>query len=179
MAGKWCNGSKLKPLAFLNVFTECLDQSHKFPAFRGLSITWKLYRYEELDMSQKKVDYYKEQKVNRKANMKKEKLIFRLEVCAIVVVFAALAGWFGFSVYNSAKETAAANADPVTTGIYIQAMQDYFDDLDADVNGEGEEQQETGTEEEIISEEENGESGETEEAGDDGEKEAESDSAKD
>ena len=103
-------------------------------------------------MSQKKVDQYKEQKANRKALMKKEKMMLRLEVGAIVVVLVALIGWFGYSVYDNAQATAEANKEAVTTGIYIQGMQDFLDDLDAGTNVEGSEEAETETEKEIEEE---------------------------
>lgn len=51
-------------------------------------------------MSQEKVDRYKQEKANRKQNMKKEKLkqAFRRVVVSVLVL--ALFGWLGYSGYN-------------------------------------------------------------------------------
>ena len=51
-------------------------------------------------MSQEKVDRYKQEKANRKQNMKKEQLkqIFRRVMVGVLVL--ALFGWLGYSGYN-------------------------------------------------------------------------------
>lgn len=55
-------------------------------------------------MSQKKVDQYKKEKANRKANMQKEKRMRRLYSAGAALVAVAVIGWFGYSVYNSYEE---------------------------------------------------------------------------
>ena len=52
-------------------------------------------------MSQEKVDKYKQEKANRKKNMKKEKLQNTLRKCAVVVVGVVLIGWIGNSAYGT------------------------------------------------------------------------------
>lgn len=52
-------------------------------------------------MSQEKVDRYKQEKVNRKKNVKKEKLQNTLYKCAVTVVGIVLAGWIGYSAYGT------------------------------------------------------------------------------
>lgn len=51
-------------------------------------------------MSQAKVDRYKQEKANRKENMKKEKTASRVRVAVAVVVAAVLIGWCGYSGYS-------------------------------------------------------------------------------
>ncbi len=53
------------------------------------------------NMSQEKVDKYKQEKANRKKNMKKEKAQNALRKCAVVVVGAVLIGWIGYSAYGA------------------------------------------------------------------------------
>lgn len=55
---------------------------------------------EQKTMSQAKVDKYKEEKKNRKQQMKKEKIQKYLRGAAACVVAAAFIGMAGFSVYN-------------------------------------------------------------------------------
>ena len=50
-------------------------------------------------MSQEKVDRYKQEKANRKKNMKKEKAQNTLRKCVVVVVGVVLIGWIGCHVY--------------------------------------------------------------------------------
>ncbi len=76
-------------------------------------------------MSQEKVDYYKEQKKNRKSIMRKEKIQTRLIATVTVVVLAALIGWFSWAVYGNAKATAEANAEATTTTLDVTAMEAY------------------------------------------------------
>lgn len=52
-------------------------------------------------MSQEKVDRYKQEKANRKKNMKKEKFQNALRKCAVVVVGVVLIGWIGYSAYGT------------------------------------------------------------------------------
>lgn len=65
-------------------------------------------------MSQAKVDKYKEEKANRKQNMKKAKVQNLLRKCAVGVVAVALVGWIGFSVartYENKKPAETAEID--------------------------------------------------------------------
>ena len=102
-------------------------------------------------MSQKKVDYYKEQKANRKSIMKREKLLFRLEITAIVVVLVGLIAWFSVSVYQNASATADANKESEQVGIYTSAITDYLNYLDSATEEEVEEEE---VEEAVEAEEE-------------------------
>ncbi len=52
-------------------------------------------------MSQEKVDRYKQEKVNRKKNMKKEKFQNALRRCVVVVLGVVLIGWIGYSAYGT------------------------------------------------------------------------------
>ena len=58
-------------------------------------------------MSQEKVDRYKQEKVNRKQIMRKQKLMNNMRKGVLVVVALALIGWLGYSaydIYESGKE---------------------------------------------------------------------------
>ncbi|MEE0956112.1 MAG: hypothetical protein U0L49_09935 [Eubacterium sp.] len=92
-------------------------------------------------MSQEKVDYYKEQKKNRKKIMKQEKIRTRLEITAIVVAVVALVSWFSVSVYKNVKATKEANRETVTTqwdvsdyDKYQTQLQAYISDSDEDAD---------------------------------------------
>ena len=52
-------------------------------------------------MSQQKVDKYKEEKANRKKNMKKERVMTVVRRCVLSVVAIALVAWIGDSAYDS------------------------------------------------------------------------------
>ncbi len=52
-------------------------------------------------MSQEKVDRYKQEKANRKQNVKKEKLKNTLRKCGVGIVGLALIGWIGYSAYGT------------------------------------------------------------------------------
>lgn len=51
-------------------------------------------------MSQEKVDRYKQEKANRKQNMKKEKVKQGFRRIVVGVLGLALVGWLGYSAYN-------------------------------------------------------------------------------
>ncbi len=55
-------------------------------------------------MSQEKVDRYKKEKANRKANVKKEKLRNTLHKCVVCLVGVVLIGWVGYSAYGRYEE---------------------------------------------------------------------------
>lgn len=84
-------------------------------------------------MSQAKVDYYKEQKRNRKKIMKKQKMEnFLLKVCGIVLG-AAIVVWIG---YSAVKMTGTKSADTTTeTTNYVldtSALDSYMSGLEED-----------------------------------------------
>jgi flagellar basal body-associated protein FliL len=83
-------------------------------------------------MSQKKVDYYKEQKANRSEIMKKEKRILMIEkiVAAVVGVFAVC--WIIFSVVNKFTATDESAVETVRTAINTSALDDFIDDVAAE-----------------------------------------------
>ena len=65
-------------------------------------------------MSQEKVDRYKQEKANRKKNMKKEKAQNTLRKCVVVVVGVVLIGWIGYSAdgtYEGKKPKQEAQLD--------------------------------------------------------------------
>jgi len=77
------------------------------------------------DMSQKKVDQYKEQKANRKQIMKKEKRMRTIRVCAVSVIGLALVGWIGYSAvskYQSSQPREVADVDYSAVSEYIQSL---------------------------------------------------------
>ena len=70
-------------------------------------------------MSQEKVNRYKEEKNNRKKNIKKDKAKKLLRRTVFSVVAVAIIGWFGYStysIYESKKpvESVEINYDAVT-----------------------------------------------------------------
>lgn len=79
-------------------------------------------------MSQAKVDRYKEEKKNRKANMKKAKAKKGLAALIGVVICAALVVWIGFSVRNYV----VANQPTTVTDINLDATADFLNNLNAD-----------------------------------------------
>lgn len=75
-------------------------------------------------MSQEKVDRYKEQKVNRKKIMAKEKRkkLFT-KICAGVVALA-LVGWLGYSIYDRVNQPDTSDVAITTTAIdeYVNTL---------------------------------------------------------
>ena len=51
-------------------------------------------------MSQEKVDRYKQEKVNRKQIMRKQKLMNNMRKGVLVVVGLELIGWLGYCAYD-------------------------------------------------------------------------------
>lgn len=82
-------------------------------------------------MSQQKVNRYKEEKLNRQKIEKKKKLIFRLEILAVIVVLGALLTWFGVSVYRQqkARQDALASIDRHTTYLDLSEAEAYINDI--------------------------------------------------
>lgn len=77
-------------------------------------------------MSQEKVDKYKKEKANRQAIMKREKRKQILSITAVFVAIAALAVWFGVSVYQSGKASQVTYYEMNYT-----ALDDYINGLSA------------------------------------------------
>ena len=104
-------------------------------------------------MSQKKVDYYKEQKANRSEIMKKEKRILMIEkiVAAVVGVFAVC--WIIFSVVNKFTATDESAVETVRTAINTSALDDFIDDVAAEGAEEEASEEEAAAEEETTEEE--------------------------
>lgn len=75
-------------------------------------------------MSQKKVDYYKEQKVNRKKIIKKEKRMLRLEKLIVGLVCLVLVCWIGFSIYN--KAASDTSEEVIDTELNTTALDEYI-----------------------------------------------------
>lgn len=75
-------------------------------------------------MSQEKVDRYKKEKANRQTIMKREKRKMILSVTAVFAVIAALAVWFGVSVYQSGKASQVTyyEADYTVLDNYINGL---------------------------------------------------------
>ena len=67
--------------------------------------------------------------------MKKEKAMRRLEITALIVILAALVGWFSYLVYrNIQSKYAAANVN--VTEMHLAGWDSYINNLDALINGE-------------------------------------------
>ena len=79
-------------------------------------------------MSQEKVDYNKEQKHNRKKNVKKRKVQHIVGIVAGCVLTVALLVWVGFSVYSKYETAQAANVTKIT--VDNSAMTEYMANLD-------------------------------------------------
>lgn len=65
-------------------------------------------------MSQEKVDKYKQEKANRKQNMKKEKVkqLFRRAVVGILgLVLVVWLGYSGYNLYDSSRPKQTAQVD--------------------------------------------------------------------
>ncbi len=115
-------------------------------------------------MSQKKVDYYKEQKANRKNIIKKEKRMRRIEQIVVGAVGILAACWICFSVYTKVTEKDTTATESVSTDLNVTALDDFMNQVES--------AEEAGTE---TAEEAEAES--TEEAGTESTGEAEADSA--
>lgn len=81
-------------------------------------------------MSQKKVDEYKERKVNREKIYKKEKRILMMEKLVGLAICLVAVVWIGYSVYGQYQRNLQEN--PETTMINMSAIDDYMSDLSTD-----------------------------------------------
>lgn len=75
-------------------------------------------------MSQEKVNQYKEEKKNRKENVKKEKRKSTLMKLCAVIVLAAVAGWLVYSAVITVQ-----NADGPAVTVDGSAVTDYVSGL--------------------------------------------------
>lgn len=83
-------------------------------------------------MSQEKVDRYKQEKVNRKQIMRKQKLMNNMRKGVLVVAALALIGWLGYSaydIYESGKERTVSEVN-------YDAVSDYLNGLNAEGSAE-------------------------------------------
>ena len=81
-------------------------------------------------MSQKKVDYYKEQKANRKEIIRKEKRVQLLERIIGTLIAIVAVCWVGFSIYSKVTTVPETEAGAVQeTVINTNALSDYMDSL--------------------------------------------------
>ena len=87
-------------------------------------------------MSQKKVDYYKEQKRNRAEIMRKEKRNRRLGALLAIVIVAALVGWFGYMIVQNARS--ASDGATKATELETTDLDEYFSQVDTILNGDEE-----------------------------------------
>lgn len=76
-------------------------------------------------MSQAKVDKYKHEKANRKAILKREKRKQIAGQITGIIICAALVGWIGYSIYDSAEKKAATSQ----TEVDVSALTDYLNRL--------------------------------------------------
>lgn len=79
-------------------------------------------------MSQQKVESRKQDKLNRKNDVKKEKMQRGLIIAAAIVVLLAVIGWAGYSIYQKAS-SANSNANE-TVDVNIDAISDFVDNLE-------------------------------------------------
>jgi len=121
-------------------------------------------------MSQEKVNRYKEEKANRKAILRKERMKSMVRKIILLVLSVALIGWVGFSAYytwenNRPRDMVTVNYDSITD--YLQSLAETeeldlqmeevsLDDNEDEENGEveDEEEAEEETEEDELEEEE-------------------------
>ena len=78
-------------------------------------------------MSQKKVDAYKQQKANRSKELKKEKMVRKLQKVAAAVIGLGVVCWIGFSVYGKYEEAQEAIVTEVEMD--TTAIDDYVSEL--------------------------------------------------
>ena len=82
-------------------------------------------------MSQEKVDQYKKNNANRQKNMRREKILRRLEITVAALVLVGLVSWFSVAVYKNSKAQAQANAETVTTSLDVSAINDYMNEANS------------------------------------------------
>ena len=84
-------------------------------------------------MSQAKVDRYKEEKKNRQAIMKKQKMEWMMTKICGGVIAAVLVVWVGFSIYQTATvkpaDTATQTVEVTDYTVNMDALEDYINSL--------------------------------------------------
>ena len=85
-------------------------------------------------MSQKKVDYYKEQKKNRAEIMRKEKRNRQLGLMLTVLVAAAMVAWFGYLFVQNARMKAASTVQAME--LDVEDTDNFLNSIDSLIHGE-------------------------------------------
>lgn len=83
-------------------------------------------------MSQAKVDQHKKQKVNRKKEMRREKIERIAAGAAGIVIVAAVCVWIGYSVYGAKTGSTADSTANSAVTVNTDAVDDYLDGLGAE-----------------------------------------------
>lgn len=76
-------------------------------------------------MSQQKVDRYKQEKANRKQQMKKERTMHLVRCVVAGVITAALIGWLGYSaygLYEQKQPRKVAEVDYTAVNNYLESI---------------------------------------------------------
>ncbi len=76
-------------------------------------------------MSQEKIDRYKQEKANRKKNMKKQRMMSYVRKGVLALAGLALVGWLGYSAYDKF----AADQSREMTTVNYEAVNSYLIDL--------------------------------------------------
>lgn len=103
-----------------------------FTFFAEYSIIPKNVFKEIENMSQAKVDRYKQEKANRKQIMKKEKAKSIAARTIGAVICVALVGWIGYSGYTKWESSRPTKTTEITT----DALSDYLNGLSAEAEAE-------------------------------------------
>lgn len=83
-------------------------------------------------MSQQKVDRYKQEKLNRKKNMRKQKAVNIVRKCILSLAALALVAWLGYSAYDMYE----AGKERVVAEVNYDAVTNYLNSLSADETAE-------------------------------------------
>ena len=73
-------------------------------------------------MSQKKVDYYKQAKANRKREERKKNLRKAFDYTILGLIALAIVGWSAYDLYESKQPRAVAEVDYSAVSDYIQSL---------------------------------------------------------
>lgn len=76
-------------------------------------------------MSQEKIDRYKQEKANRKKNMKKQRMMSWVRKGTLTLAGLALVGWLGYSAYDRFS----SNKSREITTVNYEAVNSYLIDL--------------------------------------------------
>lgn len=76
-------------------------------------------------MSQEKIDRYKQEKANRKKNIKKQRMVGLMRKGVLALAGLALVGWLGYSAYGKFS----SNQDREITTVDYGAVDSYLIDL--------------------------------------------------